>query len=407
MSPLRVNPGSDAGGGQHTLTPPASLPGFTGPGMTTPSAVRAFFALVWFSVRRQWKVRQVGWVAFALLGVTALVVGLVSRGDVWRMEAGPRSPRPVLQIKTPLPESQQAGAQALLGTPAVAAREKGLEYQRLTLQEYVERPAMYELLPGSPDDFARKMFTFAAFRAVVTDEQVRADFAFTNFSRWVVFTLYVAFLLPLFTLAYAAGAIGTEREGRTLLWLITRPLPRWAVYLAKLLGMLPWCVGASVFAFAALGLVGGEQGLKAVAVFWPLAVAGGVAFGCVFHMVGALFRRPTIVALVYVFFFETLLANLPGGLKQFSLNYYLKSLFYHWLKAAATHPPPEGVTTFQTHTGELVPLQGVGPTVIPSAFETYEAAEPGTAWLVLVLVSVAVTALGAWLFGRQEPKDET
>jgi ABC-type transport system involved in multi-copper enzyme maturation permease subunit len=335
---------------------------------------------VWFSFRRQWKVRQVGWVAFALLGVTALVVGLVSRGDVWRMDT---RPRPISQLKPWLTGAKRPALNAVLGVTLPAADEVTPTTRPMTPAEYAaDRVLAHESVPGSPDDLSVRWAVYAAFRAVVNDERVREDFAFTNFSRLVVFSLYVSFLLPLFTLAYAAGAIGHEREGRTLLWLITRPLPRWAVYVAKLLGLLPWSVGASVFAFATLGLVGGEQGLKAVGVFWPLAVAGGVAFGCLFHMVGALFRRPTIVALVYVFFFELVLANLPGGLKQYSLNYYLKSLFYHWLTAAA-------------------------PTVRPAGLDTYEPAEPATAWVVLMMVSVAVTAVGAWLFGRQEPKDET
>jgi ABC-type transport system involved in multi-copper enzyme maturation permease subunit len=345
-----------------------------------PTALRAFLALVWFSARRQGRVRQVGWVGFALLGVTALVVAVVSRGEGWRLE---NRTRPISQTKPWLTGTARPGLDAVLGGALPAADEVTPRIRPMTAAQYAsERLPMHEAVPGTPDDLAVKWAVFAAFRAVVDDPRIRADFAFTNYSRWVVFSLYVSFLLPLFTLAYASGAIGAEREGRTLLWLITRPLPRWAVYLAKLLGMLPWCVGVSGFAFAVLGLAGGEQGLKAVRAFWPLVVAGGVAFGCVFHMVGALFRRPTIVGLVYVFFFEVLVANLPGGLKQFSLNYYLKSLFYHWLTAAA-------------------------PAVRPEGLETYQAAEPGTAWAVLLVVSVAVTAVGAWLFGRQEPKDET
>ncbi len=372
----------------------------TGGEVSNSSTLRAFLALVSFSFRRQWKVRQVGWVGFALLGVTALVVGLVSRGDVWRVEGARRE---VVRFKPRLTEPARSARQAVVGPAAVVMDEATPGgSQRITYDQYVQdRLPLHAALAVGSDEFGAKMVAYGVFANLIAGNDLpdpsaaeheygdtaqlvryRDDFAFTNFSRWVVFSLYVSFLLPLFTLAYAAGAIGTEREGRTLLWLITRPLPQWAVYLAKLLGMLPWCVGASVFAFAALGLVGGEQGLKAVAVFWPLAVAGGVAFGCVFHMVGALFRRPTIVALVYVFFFELVLANLPGGLKQFSLNYYLKSLFYHWLTAAA-------------------------PSARPAGLDTYGPAEPDTAWVVLMVVSVAVTALGAWVFGRQEPKDET
>jgi ABC-2 type transport system permease protein len=363
-----------------------------GPGgeVLTPSALRAFVALVWFSVRRQWKVRQVGWVGFALLGVTALVVAVVSNGDGWQLET---RKRPVTDTKPWLTGRGRPALDAVLGGALPAADEVTPRYRSMTPPQYVsDRLPMHESVPGSPDHLGVRWAVFAAYRAVVDDPKTREDYAFTNFSRWVVLNLYVSFLLPLFTLAYATGAIGTEREGRTLLWLTSRPLPRWAVYLAKLLGMLPWCVGVSVFAFAVLGLAGGEYGRKAVGVFWPLAVAGGVAFGCVFHMIGAVFRRPTILGLVYVFFFETVLAVLPGGLKQFSLNYYLKSLFYNRLVALTSvpHPDPPGFLG-----------------VRPEGLETYQAAADGTAWLVLSVVSVAVTAVGAWLFHRLEQKDET
>ena len=43
-----------------------------------------------------------------------------------------------------------------------------------------------------------------------------------------------------------------------------------------------------------------------------------------FHLFGALFPRPAIVGLLYAFFFETLLSELPipGTLKRLSINYY-------------------------------------------------------------------------------------
>ena len=353
-----------------------------------PSPARAFLALAWFSVRRQARVRQVGWVGFALLGVTVLVVAVVTHGGVgWRLEGRQRT---VTRFKPWLVGPDREGWQAVVGPAAVTMDESTLSGQRMTYRQYGEqRLPVYESLPGPPGEFGVKAAVFAAYRAATSDEQALNDYAFLNFSRWVVFALFLAFLLPLFALAYATGAVGAEREGRTLLWLTTRPLPRWAVYLAKLAGVLPWCVGVCGAGFLLLGLAGGELGRKAVGVYWPAVLAGAVAFGCVFHMVGAVFRRPTIVGLVYVFFFETLVANLPGGLKQFSLNYYLRSLFYNSLTAATTHPPD------------------AKPAVRLESLELYQPAEPGTAWLVLLVVSVAVTAVGAWLFGRQEPKDET
>src|SRR5437773_77646 len=82
------------------------------------------------------------------------------------------------------------------------------------------------------------------------------DWAMMNYSRWVVLVLYLGFILPLFTLSYASGAFGTDRESRTLVWLMTRPIPRSAIYLGKFVGTLPWCLAFSGGGFVALCLAG-------------------------------------------------------------------------------------------------------------------------------------------------------
>lgn len=335
------------------------------------STFQAFLALVSFSFRRHLKVRQVAWVGFVLLAVLAGVIAVVTHGPVgWRLEN---------RVRTVANLKDKDGADPL----------------RLTYRQYgEERLTFYAAYPGPPEAFAVKAAVLAPYWATVNADldapaepghpparQFLDDFAFLNFVRWVVFTLYLAFLLPLFTLAYGTGALGAEREGRTLLWLTTRPLPRWAIYLAKLAGVLPWCVLVNLLGFAALCGVGGELGWRALTVYWPPVLAGAAAFGCLFHLLGAVVRRPTVVGLVYVFFYETLVANLPGSLKQFSLNYYVRSLFYNETAAVVGSVQPESV-------------------------DVYAPADPATAWVTLAVVSAAVTALGAWLFGRQEPKDE-
>ena len=325
---------------------------------TPHSALSAFLALVSFSFRRHLRVKQVAWVGFALLGLMTLVITAVTHGPVgWRLETRER-------------------------TLANLKDKDGSDPVRMTYRQYGDdRLTFYQVYPGPPEAFAIKSAVVDAYRAILRDEQYLDDFAFLNFARWVVFSLFLAFLMPLFTLAYGSGALGGERESRTLLWLISRPLPRWAIYLGKLLGVLPWCVAVSLLGFTVLCLVGGEYGQRALGLYWPVVLAGSVAFGCVFQMVGAVLRRPTVVGLVYVFFFETLVANLPGSLKQFSLNYYVRSLFYNATAA------------------------NIG-TVQPESVDVYAPTDSATAWGTLIVVSVFVTVLGAWLFSRQEPKDE-
>lgn len=317
-----------------TLTPPAQL-----------SATRAFVALVWFSVRRQWRVRQMGAVALGLLALLAVTVGVISHGPTgWG-----------------LPERYSFRFQA---------RVKHI-------------PASLDLVqmtPGPSDQTALVAALFAPLRAVLADEKFLADWEFLNFSRWVVFSMHLGFYLPLVTLAYASAGLGTERESRTLIWLTTRPIPRWALYLAKFLGGLPWCLLASVGGFGVLCLAGGNLGPRAFATFWPTVAGVTVAFAALFHLLGALVRRPAVVGLVYIFFFETLVANLPGSLKEFSLNYYARSLLYADV------------------TEQL-------DTVTPANLDVYAPADPVEAWLILAAVTVGLTLVGMWRFTKLEPPE--
>jgi hypothetical protein len=310
------------------------------------SAIRAFLALVAFSFRRQWRVRQMGWVSLGLLAILAATVAVISHGPAgWR-----------------LPD----------------------RYSWRLRAHYRDVPKQLDeiqALPLPSEASAIQIFATAPFRAILHDQRFLDDWAFLHFSRWVVFGMYLGFVLPLFTLAYASGAVGSEREGRTLIWLFTRPLPRWAVYLAKFLGVLPWCLLASLGGFAALCLAGGDLGLRALATYWPAAVAGTVGFAALFQLVGAVFRRPAVVGLVYIFFFEILVANLPGSLKQLSLNYYAKSLLYNEATSAVAAAAPESL-------------------------DVYAPADPTTAWVTLLAATLGLTLLGMYLFGRQEPQDE-
>jgi ABC-type transport system involved in multi-copper enzyme maturation permease subunit len=319
-----------------------------------------------FAFLRQAKVRQLGIVAFGLLALLTTVVAVISQGAVgWRLE---KRQRTVASPKSAEPPNN---------------------VMKMTYEEYGrERLPFYQGFPGTPSDFAAKAIAFAPFWSMINaaaDAEHRKyldDWAFLNYSRWVVFALFLAFLMPLFALAFASGSIGGERESRTLIWLTTRPLPRWAIYLAKLLATLPWTLGISVLGFLMLCAAGGALGQRAMRIYWPAVLAGAFTFTCLFHLVGAVFRRPAIVGLVYIFFFETLVSNLPGSMKQLSLNYYVRSLFYN-----ATAAEIE--------------------TVQPESVDVYAPIDSPSAWGVLLGVSVLLSALGMYLFGRQEPKDET
>lgn len=198
---------------------------------------------------------------------------------------------------------------------------------------------------------------------------------FLVFTRWAVLTVFVSFLLPLLTLSFATEGIGGERENQSLVWLLTRPLPRPAIYLGKFLALLPWTLGLTVLGFALICLAGGAPGRLALALFWPAVVWSALAFSALFYLMGAFFRRPAIVAIVYTFFLEVVLANMPGYLKRISVGFYTRCMMF---EAAGDYG-----------------LQAEKPAI-------YLPVEGDTALAMLIGATVVLLALGTLLFARSQ-----
>ncbi|HEY1187628.1 MAG TPA: ABC transporter permease, partial [Gemmata sp.] len=327
--------------------------------------------LVVQSFQRHWRVRQMGLVSAGLLGVVVAWVALATERGAWDVTQL-RARRTVTTMNGPRPAvAQEAARQA-----------RDTRYAVLVDGERINEQPAHELPnPLNPTADALATLILSVPQAAVRSEPFQKSWGFMNYSRYVVQLVFMGFVLPLFTLSYASGAFGTDRETRSLVWLMTRPIPRSGIYLAKFLGTLPWCVALGLGGFALICLAAGAIGRTALALYWPAAALGTVAFAALFHLVGALFRRPVVVGLVYVFFFETVIAVLPGSLKLLSLTFYVRSLMYNEAVAAG-------------HPGEMLPAI------------TGQAVTSETAWAVLVAAPVVITAFGMWLFSRSEYRDD-
>lgn len=149
-----------------------------------------------------------------------------------------------------------------------------------------------------------------------------------EFATEIVMGIFVTFLAPLLTLIYATSAFGDEREDRTLVYLLTRPLARWRIYLAKGLGVLPLVLIIVLGAFLALCSVGGEPGKNLMVRFLPGLTLGTIAYTALYLLFGAIAPRPLIMSVVYTFLVETLVGNMPGTLKRMALSYHTRCLLF-------------------------------------------------------------------------------
>ncbi len=159
----------------------------------------------------------------------------------------------------------------------------------------------------------------------------------------VVAFYFVRNVLPLVALFYATALIADEVEGRTITYLLTRPVPRpallagkFAAYLATTIAMALPSVVVTFFMLNTLrGWTG--AGARVPELFRDMGVVALtlVVYGAFFTLMGVLLRRPVIPGLLFLFVWE-LLANAPGYLPRFTITAYLRSLIHH-------RPPDEGL----------------------------------------------------------------
>jgi ABC-2 type transport system permease protein len=328
-----------------------------------PSPLRAWLALVALSIRRQARLRQMVWIAVGLLG---LVLANIIGGRFFAARTGATYQPQMLDAAATRARYGELWSLNSRQFP----RRVGPSYGDISITMNV----LGEAVPLRPESAAFGRMTAAAFESVLQASR------FVMFSRWVLFSLFLSFLLPLWSLSFATEALGGEREARSLVWLLTRPLPRWSIYLAKFVGLLPWVLGFNLGGFALICLAAGEPGRLAFRLFWPGVLVSSLAFAALFHLFGAAVRRPTVVALVYSFFLETILGDMPGLLKRVSVTFYARCLMFD--AAGEYGLTPERPSVYQ-------PVDGV------------------TAWTVLIVGTVCLLLVGMWWFSRTEYRDDT
>jgi ABC-type transport system involved in multi-copper enzyme maturation permease subunit len=150
----------------------------------------------------------------------------------------------------------------------------------------------------------------------------------------MVWVLFLRFIVPVLGVFYGTALMADEVEDKTITYLFTRPVPRGAVLMGKYLAYL-CCTGLVVlpsvmlvyFLVVPFADVGHSFGQLVVDL--GLLLLGLAVYGAVFAFVGAFFKRPLVIGLIFAFGWEQIALVLPGYLKRFTIAYYLQALVPH------------------------------------------------------------------------------
>jgi len=199
--------------------------------------------------------------------------------------------------------------------------------------------------------------------------------------------LVFGFLLVILSVVFSTGVITQEIEQKTIVYLLTRPVPRWRIILMKFgaaVVAITLTVWAAALAVALVTFGPGGLGESRLAQDLPILLIGALAYGAVFLLLATFLNRPLMLGLFFAFGWESWVPNLPGHFQKLSLMAYLRHL--------APHPQP------QTAPRGMSDLFRVLNPDISDAM----------AWFVLLGVIVVALAAALTIFSTNEyvPRDD-
>jgi ABC-2 type transport system permease protein len=202
----------------------------------------------------------------------------------------------------------------------------------------------------------------------------------------LVFGLIFSALVPLSALLFATGMVQDDIEEQTLTYFLIRPIPRWAVYLAKLLAtFVVTTLRAVIFTLGTLVAVywGEERLVRVVLQRAPLIAAllglSLAAYVAIFGGLSLWVRRTLVVGAVYIVVFEGVIANIDFVIREATVIYYIRVLSVRWLDLSGAD-------------------WSIDPSTAPAA---------STCLIVLLTVTAGFAALGALTFGMREFRVKT
>jgi ABC-2 type transport system permease protein len=197
-----------------------------------------------------------------------------------------------------------------------------------------------------------------------------------HFTGQLLSLLGVATLMPLVALVLGTGAIGSELEDGTAVYLLAKPVSRWTLLATKVAVAAGCSIVLAATPMLLAGFVGaGLRGGGLVVGFAVAAAIGSLLYCAIFVALSLVTSRALVVGLGYVLIWEGILAGLFPGTRTFSVRQMTLAF------ADALANVPRSVFAAQL--------------------------ELGTALVMAVLVLATAIAVAAWRLGGIEIAGET
>lgn len=191
-----------------------------------------------------------------------------------------------------------------------------------------------------------------------------------------VSSIFVFHILALTSAILTSTILTQEIENKTIVYLLTRPVPRWKLLVFRYLAcsIVVAILGIIDVLFTSIGVYGFSLSNPLAMGDIAAVVVGAFAYGAFFLFIGLLFNRAMIVCLLFAFGWETAVPNMPGQMCYLSINSYLQAI--------AQHPSAGGNKVM----GQLT--SSAGDNTLSS----------NTGYMAMIIFAIFLIALGSWWF---------
>lgn len=189
-------------------------------------------------------------------------------------------------------------------------------------------------------------------------------------------------LLPLASAIFSTAVLSQEVEQKTVVYLLTRPIPRPTFLVMRTLASALAVVLVTLLGAFALSLATYHKLVNPIMMRDVLAIiAGAFAYGSLFVLVSLLINRSMIVCLLFAFAWETSIPSMPGSMSLISISTYLTAIAQRPSTTPANSGSPFGAIANALGTNTL---------------------RADTGWVVMIGLVLLCMALGAWWFSQNE-----
>ncbi|MBV6458329.1 MAG: hypothetical protein HONBIEJF_01456 [Fimbriimonadaceae bacterium] len=191
---------------------------------------------------------------------------------------------------------------------------------------------------------------------------------------------FVFRVVALAAAVFSTAVVNQEVEQKTIVYLLTRPIKRWELVVARSLAAAIVVFGIGVLCTVAAAAGAGALGASVIPRDIMAIAAGTLLYTALFVMFNLWMNRALTACLLYAFGWEIAIPNMPGDM------YYLS--VYSYMQAIAEHPmrgPSRGL---------MAMMQGqIGDSTMMTA---------SVAWPVLVIATAALVIAAALWFSNFE-----